>query len=189
MSSNLRYSGAVIRAWVPLSSTFVIASALAFGAVGCRDVARFSSRNDHFEGDIVKGNFVRAGLAEDARMCVLIDTDHLQDTPGTVTTSDGRFRATPLRPIPQIWHDPLSTLAFGEGRVQNLVYVATPIAPANETQDVMLFVSLMSEGGLEVRLVRGAPQSDAGTITPTATQSTPLFGIFTLGRQEGACSF
>jgi hypothetical protein len=166
--------------------------AVAPAIMGCRDVSRFSSKaGDHFEGDVVKGSFVRAGLGDDAKMCLLLDAGHLQDAPGTFSTSDGRFKDALLRPIPQIWHDPLSTMTFGSGRSQNLVYVASPSASAdaapNETQDVMVFVSLMDEGGLEVRLVRGAPGTDAGA-TATATAS-PMFGVFTLDRRDGACSF
>jgi hypothetical protein len=158
-------------------------------AVGCRSVSRFSSKDgDHFEGDVVKGNFVRTGVADDARMCVVLDANRLQDSPGTLSTSDGRFKNTPLRPIPQIWHDPLSTLSFGDGRVQNLVYIATPAAgDAGDTQDVMVFMSLMDEGGIEVRLVRGAPLVDGGASVPA--QGTPMFGVFTLDRRDGACAF
>ena len=161
-------------------------------SMGCRDVTRYSSRDDHFEGAVVKGSFVRAGVAEDTKMCLVLDAEHLQDGPGSLSTSDGRFRSTPLRPIPQIWHDPLSTLAFGDGRRQNLVYVATPLAaplaPAADTQDVMVVMSLMNGGGVEIRLVRGAPQADAGVPGPPAS-SPPLFGVFTLDRHEGACTF
>jgi hypothetical protein len=166
-----------------------VVGALAITSVGCRSVSRFSTKSDHYEGDIAKGSFVRTGLAGDVRMCVLLDADHLQDAPGNLTTSDGRFRGTALRPIPQIWHDPLSTLSFGEARVQNLVYVATPLATTTspDTQDVMVVMSLMDEGGIEVRLVRGAPQADAGVTMPA--QAAPTFGVFTLARREGACSF
>jgi hypothetical protein len=120
-------------------------------------------------------------------MCLVLDAEHLQDSPGTLTTSDGRFRATTLRPIPQIWHDPLSTLSFGDGRRQNLVYMATPLAASGDTQDVMVVLSLMTEGGVEIRIVRGAPESDAGA--PDAGNPPPLFGVFTLDRREGSCSF
>jgi hypothetical protein len=155
--------------------------------VGCRDTSRYSTRDDHYEGAVVKGSFVRAGIAEDARMCVTLDADHLQDNPGTVTTSDGRFRNTPLRPIPQLWHDPLSTLSFGQGRRQNLVYVATPVTPDGDGADVMVVLSLMEEGGLELRVLRGAPQPDASA--DAGTQTPAMFGIFTLERREGVCSF
>jgi hypothetical protein len=164
--------------------------ASAAGAAGCRDVARFSTRGDHYEGDVVKGSFVRAGVRDDARMCVTLDTDHLEDGPGTLTTSDGRFRDTPLRPIPQIWHDPLSLLTFGGGRRQNLIYAVTPAPAAADATDVMVFLSLMDEGGIEVRLVRGAPAADAGAAAGDGgSPAPPVFGVFTLDRRGGACSF
>jgi len=154
-------------------------------ALGCRDVSRYSSKGDHFEGDIVKGSFVRTGIADDAKLCLVLDAEHLQDIPGTITSSDGRFRSTPLRPIPQIWHDPLSTLSFGDGRRQNLLYVATPLAEGGDGSDITVVVSLMTEGGVEIRMMRGAPQTDG--VAPSTTP--PMFGVFTLQRREGQCSF
>lgn len=149
---------------------------LAFCA--CRDNSRFSSRGDRFQGPVVKGSFVRAGFAEDVSMCLTLDTDHLQDTPGTISTSDGRLNGTPLRPIPQIWHDPLSTLSFGDGRTQNLVYAASP----SDAQDLMVVVSLMQSDNIEVRLVRGAPEADGGP-------GTSVFGVFNLEKRNGPCGF
>jgi len=158
------------------------------GLCGCRDNAtRFTTHDDHFEGSIVTGRFVRSNLGDDVRMCVLLDGERLQDTPGTLTTSDGRFRGTPLRPIPQIWHDPLSTLTFGDGRARNLVYVATPAGAGADAEDAFVFVSLMENGEVEVRLLRGAPTGTAEAGAPPRTP--PLFGVFTLDRREGACSF
>ena len=152
------------------------------GVVACRDNARFSSHGDRFQGPIVKGSFVRAGLPENIDMCMTLDTNHLQDTPGTISTSDGRFRGAPLRPIPQIWHDPLSTLSFGDGRLQNLLYAAAPA----DGEDVMVVVSLMQSNAIEVRLVRSAPQADASAVT---TGNPALFGVFTLEKQTGPCAF
>jgi hypothetical protein len=128
---------------------------------------------------VVSGSFVRSGIATGTRMCLMFDTDHLEDGPGTISTSDGRFAATPLRPIPQIWHDPLSTLSFGDGRVQNLIYAASPADGGVE--DVLVVVSLMKSGGIQVRLLRGAPQADGGV---SSSASPPVFGIFDLERRS-----
>jgi hypothetical protein len=152
--------------------------ALACALYACRDNSRFSSRGDRFQGAVVKGSFVRAGFAEDVQMCLTLDTDHLQDTPGTISTSDGRLKSVPLRPIPQIWHDPLSTLSFGDGRTQNLVYAATP----SDVDDVMVVVSLMQSDSIEVRLLRGAPEQDGGA-------GSSVFGVFNLAKQTGPCAF
>src|SRR5438105_15285757 len=102
----------------------VVASLCLALPVACRDLSSFSSGGASFEGAVVKAEFVRAGLAPETRACLTLDTDHLQDAPGRISTSDGRFHLEPLRPVPQIWHDPLSTLSFGEGREKNLRYVA-----------------------------------------------------------------
>jgi hypothetical protein len=161
--------------------------ALALTSVACRDLSRFSSKGDRFEGSVVKGSFVRSGVVESAAMCLTLDTDHLQDAPGSITTTDGRFRDTRLRPIPQIWHDPLSTLSFGNGRVQNLIYVAAPMGDGGDAQDIVVIVSLLQTDHVEVRLLRGAPQLDAGPPQPDAAEA--IFGVFNLDRLPGPCAF
>jgi hypothetical protein len=158
--------------------------------VGCRDLSRFSTGRDRFEGSVIDADFVRVGMSSGVRLCLTLDTDHLQDSPGAISTTDGRFSATPLRPIPQIWHDPLSTLTFGDGRIQNLFYVVTPASDSGDTGDINTVVSLMDSGGIEVRLLRGAPP--LGGAPDSATSSTPstnLFAVFTLDRQQGPCSY
>jgi hypothetical protein len=164
-------------------STF--AAALAAASAGCRDLQRFSTGNDHFEGTITKGAFARAGFAEDVRVCLTLDADNLQDTPGTISSTDGRFHATPLRPIPQLAHDPLSTLDFGQGRLKNLVYAAAPAADAGGPEDVLAVVSLMDSNDVEVRLLRGAPRPGDASAAP----SQNLFGVFRLQRASGPCGF
>jgi hypothetical protein len=157
--------------------------ALLASSLGCQDISRFSSSNDHYEGAVVQSSFVRALIGPDVRLCLTLSTDRLQDTPGVISTSDGRFGSTPLRPIPQIWHDPLSTLSFGEGREKNLVYVASS---KDNGGDVMVVVSLMKSGSVEVRLLRGAPDPDAGSASGSPTN---LFAVFYLERAPGPCSF
>ena len=145
----------------------------------CRDVHGFSTgTGHHYEGAVVAGNFVRAGVADATRLCLTLDTDHLQDTPGSLSTSDGAFAATPLRPIPQIWHDPLSTLQFGDGRAKNLVYMLRPAGDAGA--DVTAILSLMDSGNVEVRLLRGAP---------SGSSDDPIFAVFALDKRDGACPF
>ena len=74
-------------------------------------------------------------------------------------------------------------MTFGEGRVENLMYVATPLVDADALGDVVAVVSLMQSGGVEVRLFRGAPAIDAGP------GGNNLFGVFSLNRATGPCSF
>jgi hypothetical protein len=172
-----------------------VAVVAALAVAACRDISGFSTHGDRFEGAVVDGDFVRTGVDAGTTLCLTLDTDHLEDGPGNLWTSDGRFAMTPLRPIPQLWHDPLSTLSFGEGRLRNLLYVVAATMPYGDGDgnDVLAVVSLMQSGGVEVRLLRGAPGSlavapdvsDAG-----ASGSSPIenvFAVFTLSRQPGPC--
>src|SRR5215831_9609409 len=157
-----------------------LAVLVALAAWGGRDLSRFSTASgDHFEGPVVRGDFVRAGIAVDTKVCVTLDTDHLEDAPGAVSSNDGRFQKTPLRPIPQIWHDPLSTLSFGTGRVKNLIYAVTPSADAGDAQDMFVVISLLQSDDVEVRLLRSAPGGSTNAV----------FGVFQLTRQKGDCPF
>ena len=149
------------------------------GASACTDVSRYSSSGDHYEGTPIAGDFVRAGIDGATRMCLTLDAAHLESEPGVLSSSDGRFRGTRLRPIPQLEHDALSTFAFGEGRAKNLLYVA-----AAADGDDFVVVSLMKDGGVQLRLLRGAPggPSDAGASAPN------VFAVFELSRTPGPCA-
>jgi hypothetical protein len=157
---------------------------------GCRDLSSFNTGSGAFAGPAVEASFVLAGISPGTNLCLTLDTDHLQDGPGDVSTSDGRFSAAPLRPIPQIWQDPLSTFTFGEGRLKNLIYVATASIPFGDGNgnDVFFVVSLMQSGDVEVRVLRGAPGrlADGGS-APSSNGN--LFAVFDLTRQPGACAY
>jgi len=159
-------------------------------ATGCHDLSSFSTGNDSYSGPVAGASFVLAGMDSSTSLCLTIDTNHLQDGPGAVSTSDGRFASAPLRPIPQLWQDPLSTFTFGEGRLKNLMYVASASMPFSDGNgpDVFVVISLLESGGVEVRLLRGAPGLvvDGGPSTPTGGN---LFAVFSLTRQTGPCSY
>jgi hypothetical protein len=155
------------------------------GVTGCRDLSGFSTTDgDRYENAVVDAGFVLAGLQPGTTGCLTIDADHLQDVPGAISTSDGLFHRTPLRPIPQIWHDPLSTFSFGEGRLKNLMYIATSSAG----DDVLVVVSLMQSGDVEVRLLRGAPGLPEEAGSPPISGGN-LFAVFDLTRKTGPCSY
>jgi hypothetical protein len=152
---------------------------------GCKDISRFTTQpGESYCGTIVPAPFVRGGFRPGVRMRLSLDAEHLSDAPGKLATDDGFFADVELRPIPQLQHDPLSTLQFGEGRTRNLIFGVEP----NSCDTALAVVSLMDNGDVEVRIVRGAPMSasDAGT---SADDSDPLFGLFPLERQKGTCGF
>ncbi|HEY4014022.1 MAG TPA: hypothetical protein VGM06_11840 [Polyangiaceae bacterium] len=154
---------------------------------GCRDLSSFSNHGDHYEGQVVQADFVRVGVDASTVLCLTLDADHLEDGPGAISSSDGRFASSLLRPIPQIWHDPLSTLSFGDGRLRNLVYVATAALPFGDGggDDVFAVLSLMQSGDVELRAIRGAPL----LATDGAPAPANVFAVFDLSRKPGACSF
>jgi hypothetical protein len=156
----------------------------------CRDLSSYSTSGGSFEGAVVQADFVLAGVDPTTRLCITLDTNHLQDAPGALSTSDARFQAVPMRPIPQLWQDPLSTLTFGEGRVKNLIYVVTASTPYPDGSgnDAFVVVSLMQAGDVEVRLLRSAPglATDAGG---TGTSGGNVFAVFDLERQKTPCSY
>jgi len=151
-------------------------------AFGCKDVSRFSTEpGESYCGQIVGASFVRRGFDVTLKMRMTFDADHIADAPGTLSTSDQLLTNTPMRPIPELFQDPFSTLNFGEGRDKNLVFAVDPTDPARGP-GMMAVVSLMHSGDAEVRLLRGAPSAD------TMPPSPPLFGVFApLTRQPGQC--
>jgi hypothetical protein len=163
---------------------------IGIGCAGCRDLSSFTTGGDRYEGAVIQGDFVRAGIGPLTTLCLSLDTDHLQDAPGAISTNDGRFHASALRSIPQIWHDPLSTLSFGDGRLKNLVYAAAASSPFADGLggDVLVIVSLMQSGDVEVRLIRGAP-GIASTGDGGSASGGNVFAVFDLTRQQGPCSY
>jgi len=161
----------------------------AFALVACTDLSGFTTAGDSYQGPVVAADFVLAGVASTTSLCLTLDTNHLQDGPGAVWTSDGMFHETALRAIPQIWHDPLSTFTFGEGRLKNLMYVSAATTPFPDGgSDVFVVLSLMQSGDIEVRLLRGAPSlsADGGA---SSQPSSNIFAVFSVSRQSGPCSF
>jgi hypothetical protein len=179
--------------WGGLGPTHLKQAALALpllACAGCRDLSSFSTSGGSYEGPVVQASFVLAGVDAGTDMCITLDTDQLQDVPGTLSTSDGRFQMVPMRSIPQLWQDPLSTLTFGEGRLKNIVYVVTATTPYGDGNgnDAFIVVSLMQSGNVEVRLLRGAPgiaTGDGGGGGPGGN----VFAVFQLARQPTPCSY
>jgi hypothetical protein len=182
-----------------LARTAIVAALSGASALACHDVSDFSTVNGGvYEGSITGASFVRTGIGETVKMCLTIDANNLQSaSPGSVSTSDGLFHSTRLRSIPQVWSDPLSTLSFGEGRIQNVLYVAYGnagdggareggVAEATASGDVFVVVSFMVSGSVEVRLLRGAPDAPEAGVGVAPPQ---VFGVFTLSRKSGTCSF
>lgn len=91
------------------------------------------------------------------------------------------FESSPLRGIPQLDHDSLSTLTFGEGHDED--FFAWTDSTCQGT--MLAVVSLLRKGDVELRLFKPAPLPQAGA----GPDQRPGFGLFYLTRNEKGCGF
>ncbi len=174
-----------------IAGTVVLAAACA----GCEDVSGYSTgAGESYCGTIALGAAFRRGFTPRAQMRLVLDAAQIDagGSPGTLTTRElrdedegGEVRlldAAPLRPIPPLVHDVLSRPDLGEGRTRTAIYAVTPAAP--EAEALLAVLSLRSDGNVEVRLIRPGASDE---IADLPSGRRPLFGLFTLRRQPGAC--
>ncbi len=145
---------------------------------GCDHFDRFGTGSGSLEGTIEPSDLVRAGFPPGTSLCLELDTSQLQSAPGSLSTSDGRFSRTTLRPIPPLASDTLSNLSFADGQVRNLLFAVRTIEPS--PRDLLAIISLLDTGRVEVRLLNGAPG---------AAGIDPLYGVFALEKKSTRCSF
>ena len=125
-------------------------------------------------------SFIRSGFASYTQMELRFDPDRVATEPRAITTFDtlagqpGRFRRTALQPIEPLTHDPLTKYDFpGGGRLINYIFGARI---ADEPRSALVFVSLMDDGDIEVRVI--APNA----VTGDGETLEDLFGVFRLKR-------
>lgn len=110
--------------------------------------------------------------------------------PGRLTSDDSAaglcadralFEDAQLRTIPQVHHDSLSTLSFGEGHDEDFFAWVD-----SSCQGTMLaLVSLLRSGNVEVRLFKPAAFAD-GDVGP---DKSPGYALFSLTRNDKGCDF
>jgi hypothetical protein len=151
-------------------------------ALGCETLDRFRT-DPHavFHGTIIgdtAASFIRRGFPPGSTLDLDFDPSMSQGPSAgslTATAPDGTvyFDRTPLRVIESLEHDPLSQYDFpGTGRLRNFVYDARPEAVPLAGRDAMVFVSLMVDGAIEVRVIAGTGDESRGDV----------FGLFHLTR-------
>lgn len=179
--------------------------AAALGSASCKNLDRFDTQGAAaYCGDLVSGpsfhdGFVAANVEPPSiRLKLTLDTSQLNSLTDNKMTQVGRlwtndreqglcskdgealFQSSPLRTIPQVYHDSLSTLTFGEGHDED--FFAWTDSTCQGT--MLAVVSLLRSGDIEVRLFKPAPlPADGGP------ETRPGFALFYLKRQKNGCEF
>jgi len=196
------------------SVVLVVASVL-WGAIGCEDLDEFRTPpGKMFAGTVVgggamdpdagiEGSFIRRGFPVGTQLLMTFDPTPPAPPPGmlpqigTITTTDpdpmdssiGRtFDSTPLERIAPLQHDLLSEYDFpGGGRLRNYIFVAHGAAGGClGVREAMVFVSLLDEGNIEVRVVAGSGGDFFEGCNSVTTPGNPgrnnvdYYGLFTL---------
>ncbi|HEY4105271.1 MAG TPA: hypothetical protein VGM44_15345 [Polyangiaceae bacterium] len=160
-------------------------------ALSCHNLDGFTTKPGYaYCGQIVgtqaldfQTGFVAEGQPPTLSIALSLDTDKLTSLPGILTSNDADnglcsstgqplFQDAPLRAIPEVDHDALSTLSFGDGHVHD--FFAWVDSTCQGT--LVAVVSLMKDNQVELRLFKPMrlPPPDAG---PAAT---PGFAMFSL---------
>lgn len=146
------------REWV------LIAVIVGLLAVGCEDLSEFRTDGDDvFRGEVVGGeagdperSFIRRGFASRTRLELTFHPARANSNPGELRLTDPEgveLAAASLMPIEPLPHDTLSQYEFpGGGRLRNYIF-GTRLRVAGELHDTMVFLSLMEDGSVDVRLI------------------------------------
>jgi len=175
--------------------------------LGCDELDEFKTKPDEvFHGQVIGNDrdggtsFIRSGFAARTQMELTFDPARASAaatrSAGTIDTyrcsgdaelcpaadrEPGHFAAASLDPIANLAHDSLSQYDFpGGGRLRNYILGArftTPEDPDARSRDAMVFISLMENGSVEVRVLA---QSMAGA----EAEYPPVFGVFELERHK-----
>ena len=123
-----------------------------------------------------------AGAVDAGSLCV--DSNGDGDA-NTCPAAAGRtFDGTPMVPILPLENDQLSLYDFpGVGRLKSYIFTARPEAGPFVGRDLMVFLSLMRDGGAEVRIVSGAGD-DCRPDTCREMSECQLFGVFRLRKRR-----
>lgn len=149
-------------------------------AAGCDDLSSYATDPGEIYRGVVVGvedpPVLRRGFAASTQLEMTFDPSRLNslsDPPGVLTTSDGSLDAVALEPIVPLTHDALSEYEIPAGdRVRNYIFITHPNSGPLAGREPMVFLSLMRDGALEVRIIAGG---GAG--------ADDYFGLFHLRRQ------
>lgn len=150
-------------------------------APGCDDLGGYATA----DGEVYRGTVVgvedppvlRRGFAPETTLEMTFDparATSLTAPPGRLTTSDGALTDVPLEPIVPLTHDVLSEYEIPVGgRVRNYIFVMRPTEGPLAGREPMVFVSLMTDGTVEARVIAGG-----------GSRGGDYYGYFSLARMD-----
>jgi hypothetical protein len=153
---------------------------LTIAIAGCGEIDDWATEGDERYRGVVIGvedpGVLRRGFASETELVMTFDPANatsLDEPPGILTTSDGSLDGVALEPIIPLTHDVLSDYEIPEGeRVRNYIFVMRPDAGPMAGREPMVFVSLMGDSTIEVRIIAGGGSRDGD-----------YFGVFRLHRE------
>lgn len=174
--------------------------------LSCRDLDRFDTKgNSAYCGQLVKAPDFQDGFVPDGlpdlllTMKLTLDTSQLSSFSadkatqiGALTSNDAKlglcssggqalFESSPVRGIPEVDHDTLSTLSFGEGHDED--FFAWTDSTCQGT--MLALVSLLRKGDVELRLFKPAALPPPGA----GPGERPGYALFYLKRDKEGCGF
>ncbi|MFH1130986.1 MAG: hypothetical protein V1754_06600 [Pseudomonadota bacterium] len=146
-----------MRAWM-IYGVFLIMS-------GCTDLRSYEGI---WGGSIIDEDAIRQGFAHDVCVAPLnLENINLQSVTATLSTSDGKFKATHLAPIQKAASDALASLTWDRDPLRTYLLFASLETEATGALATFL-VSLFGDDHVELRIIRG----------------NDLYGVFHLERED-----
>ena len=179
-----------------LGATLAIAAAAWLG--GCRNLSRFDTEPPAaYCGAIVGGSafhdgFIRSGAPPSLELSLTLDTSSLTTRPGTLTSNDAAtgfcspaplLNGAPLRAIPTMLNDALSQADLGPGHEHTFFAWIDSVCQGT----MLAVISLLTNGDVEVRLLKPGPEQPADAPADPAKSSG--FALFYLQRRANGCGF
>jgi hypothetical protein len=93
----------------------------------------------------------------------------------------------PLLPIAPLFHDQLGQYDFpGSGRVRNYIFLARPESGALEGREASVYISLIREGKLEVRVIAGPGRDECVPSDCEAFRAgeCDFFGVYRMDKED-----
>lgn len=179
---------------------------VALATLSCRNIDRFDTNGTAaYCGELVSPPAFQDGFVPDASPEVILalkltlNTSQLSSYSegkvtqlGALTSNDADdglcsgggqalFESSPVRGIPQVDHDTLSALTFGEGHDEDFFTYVDSTCQGT----MVALVSLLRKDDVELRLFKPAALPPPGA----PADKRPGYGLFYLKRREKGCGF